>query len=121
MRLALQRVKVYSRLTLIVLVILAVGAVLWKNRDHQAQVWFFWLVDTSRPINVLWLILCTALGALVAYWTLSLVWGVRRDMKKVALESALREREEGQEARAKELQEQEQRIDAKLKKAISEE
>ncbi len=121
MSLAFRRVKVYSRLTLIVLVVIAICAVLWKNRSHQVDIWFFWLIDEGTPINVIWLILCAALGTLVSYWALSLVWGLWRDMKKVARDSALREREQQQEQRAKELQEQEERIDTKLKKAISEE
>ncbi len=121
MRLAWKQLKLYSRLTLIALVFLAVGAVLWNNRNHQVSVWFFWLIDESLPVNVLWLMLCTAGGTLLAYWTLSLLWGLRRDLQKAAREAALQERENQQQERAKALQEQEQRIDAKLKQAISKE
>ena len=121
MSLAFRRIKVYSRLTLIVLVVLAVGAVFWRNRDHSAKFWFFWLIDEQQPINVLWLMLCTAVGALLAYGLLSTVWGLRKEMKKLAQDTELRERERQQAERAKTLQEQEQRIDAKLKKAVSEE
>ena len=121
MSLALRRVKVYSRLALVELVIIAICAVLWKNRNHQVNVWFFWLVDEDARINVVWLILCAALGTLVSSWILSTVWGLWREMRKVARESVMQEREQRQEQRARVLQEQEQRIDAKLKKAISEE
>jgi len=121
MSLALRRVRVYSRLALIVLVVVAICVVLWKNRNHQVDIWFFWLVDEGRPVNVIWLILCTALGALLSYWVLSTVWGLRRDMEKVAADAALRDTEKKQQERARELKEQEERIDAKLKKAISEE
>ena len=121
MSLALRRVRVYSRLTLIVLVVIAICAVLWKNRNHQVEIWFFWLVDEGTPVNVIWLILCTAVGALVSYWVLSTVWGLGRDMKKVAADAALQAKEKEQQERSRQLKEQEERIDAKLKKAISEE
>ncbi|MCK4660419.1 MAG: hypothetical protein KAV82_12925 [Phycisphaerae bacterium] len=119
MRLAFGRIKVYSKLTLIVLVMIAIGVVLWKNRDHQVNIWFFGLVHKETSINVIWVMLYTALGALVSYWVLSLVRGLWKDVRKAANESALREKEKRQQERAKELQEQEKRIDAKLKKAIS--
>ena len=121
MSLALRRIKVYSRLTLIVQVIVAICAVLWNNRSHRVSIWFFWLVDEDVPVNVVWLIVCAALGTLVSYWILSTIRGLWRDMKKVARDSELREQEQRHEERAQELQEQERRIDAKLKKAISEE
>ena len=121
MSLAFRRVKVYSRLTLIVLVVIAICVVLWKNSGNRVNIWFFWLIDEETPVNVIWLILCAALGTLVSYWTLSTVWGLWRDMKKVAHDTALREQQKEQETRARELQEREARIDAKLKKAISEE
>ena len=121
MSLALRRIKVYSRLTLVVLAIIAICAVLWKNRSHEVKVWFFWLVDEDTPVKVIWLIVCTAVGTLVSTWILSTIWGLWRDMRKVARDSALREQEKQQEERGRKLQEQEQRIDAKLKKAISEE
>ncbi|MCP4590743.1 MAG: hypothetical protein GY842_08360 [bacterium] len=121
MSLAFGRIKVYVKLTLVVLVALAICAVLWKNRSNQVSIWFFWVVDEATPINVIWLMLCTALGTLIAYWTLSLVWGLRRDMLKMAQDSAVREREQEQQKLAEQLQQQEQRIDEKLKKAISDE
>lgn len=121
MSLAFRRLKVYFRLALILLVAIAICAVLWKNRSNQVNFWFFWLADEQTPINVLWLILYAAVGTLIAYWTLSMVWGLWRDMRKVASDSAIREEKERQQKLAEQLQEQEKRIDEKLKKAISEE
>ena len=121
MSLALRRIKVYSRLTLIVLIVVAICAVLWNNRSHRVSIWFFWLVEEDAPVKVIWLIVYVALGTLVSYWILSTIRGLWRDMKKVARDSELQEQKQQQEERARELQEQERRIDAKLKKAISEE
>ena len=121
MSLAFRRIQVYSKLTLIVLVLIAIGAVLWKNSNNQVTIWFFWLTDEQASFNVIWLILCSAVGALISYWILSMVWGLWRDMRRIAQESTLTEKQKEQEARERELQEREERVDAKLKKAISEE
>ena len=121
MSLAMRRVKVYSKLALVVLVVIAICAVLWKNRSHRVEVWFFWLVDEGTAVNVVWLIAYTALGALLSYWVLSKVWGLRRDLKQVAADAAVRQKDLEQQDRARELKEQEERIDAKLRKAVSEE
>lgn len=121
MSLAFRQVKVYLRLTLIILVAVAVIMVLWKNRHNEVGIWFFWLIEKDAKVNVVWLMLCTAVGTLIAYFTLHMVWALWREMKKAALDSALTERHQQQERRDRELLEREKRIDAKLKDAISEE
>ena len=90
MSLAWRQIKVYFRVTLIVLVAVAVVMVLWKNRRNEVGIWFFWLVDPGAKVNVVWLMLSTAAGTLIAYWTLHLVWGLWREMRKGALETATR-------------------------------
>lgn len=119
MSLAFKRLKVYVKLTLVVLVIAAGTTVLWKNRGHEVHIWFFWVVDEATPVNVVWLMLSVAAASLLAYWAMSLVWGLWRDMRKIARESTIHHREKEQDELAKRLDEQEKRIDAKLKKAIS--
>ena len=78
MTLAFRRIKVYLRIGLILIVAFVLGLVVWKNRSHEVEFWFFGIPDGGRPINVLWLMLCTAAGTLISWWLLSFGRGLRR-------------------------------------------
>ena len=91
MTLALKRLKVYVRSTLIVVVAVAIALVLFKNRDNEVSFWFFGIADESRPLNVIWLMLCTAVGTLVSWWVFSFAWGLFRDMREVKRQQAVEE------------------------------
>src|SRR3972149_4683102 len=67
MTLAIKQVKVYRRTIAVVLVVGAVGLVLFKNRTNYVEVWFFGLTDESKKVNVVWLMLSTALCTLTAW------------------------------------------------------
>ena len=127
MSLAFRRIKVYFKLTLIVLVACAVGLVLWKNRDREVGVWFLWLTDPNKTVNVVWLMLCSGGGTLLSYWILRTVFGVWAEMRSVAHESALRaltqeHAEQSKQAeRSKKLEARDKGLDEVTKKAISEE
>ncbi len=66
MSLAFRQLKVYLRIALIVLIGIGVALVLFKNRAHTVGFWFFWLREENQPVNVVWLMLCTAVGTLLA-------------------------------------------------------
>lgn len=87
MNLAIQRFKVYSKLILIILFLLFVLLMVWMNRANRVTVWFFF---TFEDINVLWLMCCTALFAVLMWITLRFAFGVVRDM------GALKEHEDSQ-------------------------
>lgn len=109
MSLAFKQFRVYFRSAIVLLVAAAVALILIKNRGNEAHVWFFGLTDADRPINVVWLIVCTAGGALVTWWTLWVAWRLMRDLREVKrlrasrdAELRLREREAAVEKRERE-------------------
>ena len=89
--------------------------VLLKNRNNLATVWFF---HEYKDINVVWLLLITGIVSVVAAWLTRGVFQVMKQVKRIRQEedSALLVRE--QEQRARDLVEQEKRIDAKLKASL---
>jgi hypothetical protein len=115
MTLAFRKFKVYAKLVVIVAAALALLLVVYKNHDKRASVWFF---RDYPDINVLWLIACTAVASIVAYWVLRTTRGVIRDIRAAQLEDRLRARERAAAERTRELEERERRLDDKLKKAI---
>ena len=121
MKLAFKRLKLYGRGGLIVAVLGVVGLVLLKNRGHAVAFWFFGLTDDQRPVNVVWLILCTSAATLVSWWVLSLGWGLLRDMREVHRLRAISNANKELTQRATDLQERERRVDERLKRALTEE
>ncbi|NOX59450.1 MAG: hypothetical protein GXP29_11420 [Planctomycetes bacterium] len=77
MNLAIQRIKVYSKLILIILFSLFILLMVWKNWANKVTVWCF---GEFVDINVLWLMFCTALFAVLTWITLRFAFGVVRDM-----------------------------------------
>ncbi|MFQ5490858.1 MAG: hypothetical protein ACE5GE_09070 [Phycisphaerae bacterium] len=121
MSVAFKQIKVYSKLTVFLIVAVAIAAVLVKNREHQVTVWFFGLTDTDRPVNVVWLMLWTGLAAVLSWWVFKTTLTLIRDTRELRRERAIRDREQQQKATAQKLREQEQRIDKKLSEAIGKE
>ncbi len=121
MKLAFKWLKLYGRGGLIVAVLGVVGLVLLKNRGHTVAFWFFGLTDDQRPVNVVWLILCTSAATLVSWWVLSLGWGLVRDMREVHRLRAISNANKELTQRATDLQERERRVDERLKRARTEE
>ena len=120
MKLAFKRLKVYGRGGLIIAVLGVVGLVLLKNRGHTVAFWFFGLTDDERPVNVVWLILCTSAATLVSWWVLSLGWGLLRDMREVHRLRAISDVTKELTQRTTDLQERERRVDQRLKRALAE-
>lgn len=121
MSLAIKRFKVYVRVTLIVVVAVAIGLVLFKNRDNEVSFWFFGVTEDGTQINVVWLMLCTAVGALLSWWVFSFGWGLWRDLREVKRRQAMDRATKELAKREAELDERDRRIDQKLKRAITQE
>ena len=110
MSVTLNKIKVYSKVGLVVVVALIFGLVILKNRGLRVTFWFF---GTYEGVNVLWLLACTAAGSIGAYWIALTVLSVWKDLRSVRRESALRDREQEQKRKAADLAVQERRIDQK--------
>jgi len=114
----MKRFKVYLKTALLVALALVVALVVYKNRANKVSVWFF---AEFASINVLWLMACTAGGAIAGWWIIVASRGVLRDMHELRREDVLKKAEEQQRQLAAKLAETEKRIDIKLKKAVSDE
>src|SRR3989304_3036390 len=119
MTLAIKKVKVYLRTIAVALVVGAVGLVLFKNRTNYVEVWFFGLTDESKKVNVVWLMLSTALGSLTVWRVVWFARGLWRDMREVARLKTIEEADQKHKQRAAELEERERRIEEKLKRAAA--
>ena len=119
MSLAIKRLTVYLRAIAVVLVVGAVGLVLFKNRTNSVEVWFFCLTDESKKVNVVWLMLFTALGTLTAWRVAWFARGLWRDMREVARLKVIEEADRQHKQRAAELEERERRLEEKLKRAAA--
>ena len=121
MSLAFKRFKVYLRTLLSALVVVVVGLVLVMNRNHEVAVWFFWLTDPDETVNVVWVMLCTALATLVSWWVVSRGVTLLREVREVRRLQLAKASDERQKARVAELDERERRLDEKLERAITDE
>ena len=118
-RFAAKRFGVYVRMTLILVVLVAIGTVLFKNRKNEVFFWFFGLTDEAAETNVVWLILCTAVGTLVSWWVLGMGRRLLRDIREVEQVRESKRIEQAHVDREVELTEREKRIDDKLRRGIT--
>ena len=118
MTLAFKQVRVYVRAAIVIFVAAAVGLVLLQNLEHTVVFWFFGLTP-GEPINVVWLMLCTAGGTLVAWWTAIVALRLYREMRELKQMRTIESAAKGQSERAAELDNRERRLDEKLKRAIT--
>jgi len=118
MTLALKRIKVYLKFLAILAVVAIILTVVVMNRNNTATVWFFWIDDT-QPVNVLWLILITAISSIAGWWGLHKVFGIMREVREVRRQAEVERRLAEQRRLAEELAERERRIDEKVKRSIS--
>lgn len=117
MALALKQLKVYLKLiTIIVAVVMALLVVL-MNSGRTADVWFF---HEYSDIPVLWLILVTAVLAIVGWWGICKVIGVLRDLRDLRRTQAAQQQVDEQRRLAEEIAQREKRIDEKLQRSITE-
>jgi hypothetical protein len=120
MRLAYRRLKVYVRLGLVLVVAVAVVTVLAKNRSNMVPVWFFGLTDSTQPINVVWLMLWTAVASLVTWWVFRLTWSLWRDMRELRRIDAAAQAEKDLERRRQEVEQRERRAEGMARRSATE-
>lgn len=118
MGLALRRIKVYSKLGAIIAVAVVLLILIVKNKGNTADVWLF---HRFEDVNVLYLILITAVVAVLLWWIVRRVFKIIRDVQEFRRESKERKVEAEHQRRQQELSDQERRIDEKLRRSISDE
>ncbi len=121
MSVVFKQLRVYLRGSLIALVSVAIGIALFENRANSVSFWFFGLTDPNKSVNVLWLILWTAVATLGSWWTFSLGWGVWTDMREIKRLQKISHAAQELDQREVELEQRERRVDLKLHQAISDE
>jgi len=81
MNLANRPWKLYLRLAAVGTVVLAALIVLVMNRSNYVRVWFFGFTN-EQPVNVVWLMLSTALGTITAWRVFAFSRGIWRDLRE---------------------------------------
>ena len=117
MPLALRRLKVYLKLIAIIVAVAMALLVVFANRKRTADVWFF---HAYRDIPVLWLILVTAVLAIVGWWGVRKVVGVVRDFRNLRRAQEAQRQTAEQRRLAEEMAQREKRIDEKVRRSITE-
>ena len=99
------------------LVVGAIGLILFKNRSYKVNVWLFGLTDETRPINVVWVMLATAAGTLTVWWLVSLGRGLVRDYREVRREREAARAQELTQRKVSELDNRQRKIEEQFQKA----
>lgn len=120
MRVALKQIKTYVRLSLVLVVVIAILLVLVKNYGNRVEFWFFGLTDASKPVNVVWLLMSTALATRTIMWLTSFATGLWRDFRELKKIQSVEKEKKDRERRESELVEREKRLDEKLNQVLDE-
>lgn len=116
MSLALKRIKVYSKLGAIGVVVVAGSLVLLKNWEHKATIWFF---HKYEDVPVLWLLAITAASSILLWSGARRVLRVVSEMRDLRRNEASQRQMDEQRKLAEEVAEREKRIDEKIRKSLS--
>ncbi len=100
MNLAIQRIRVYVKIVLLVVLVSLTVLVAFMNRTNTVTIWFF---RDFAGINVLWLMLCTGVVAIIAWWILRSSISVLNDLRSLQSEEERRKHEKEQKALAERL------------------
>ena len=117
MTLALKQLKVYLKLATIIAAVAMALLVVFMNRKRTGDVWFF---HEYSDVPVLWLILVTAILAIVGWWGIRKVIGVLRDLRDLRRSREAQRKVDEQRRLAEEIAQREKRIDEKLHRSITE-
>ncbi len=118
MRLAIKTITVYLRVLVVLLVVVAIGLILFKNRSYSVNVWLFGLTNESTPVNVVWVMLATAVCTLAVWWMVSLGRGLVRDFREVRRERESALTRQVTEQRVAELDVRQRRVEEQLKHTV---
>lgn len=120
MRLAIRALSVYLRILVALLVVGAIGLILFKNRSYEVNVWLFGLTDATRPVNVVWVMLATAACTLTAWWVISLSRGLVRDYRQMRREQEQARSQQLTRQKMEELDSRQRHIEEQLGKPVQE-
>ena len=115
MNVAIKKTKLYVKLVLIALVLIMAVVVLVMNYSRQADVWFF---KAYEEVNVLKLLLVTAVISIISFWILTTGFKLTREWREVSKQVAHQEKLKELDSKADDLVKQEQRIDDKINRAL---
>lgn len=118
MRLAIRTFTVYLRVVVVLLVVAAIGLILFKNRTYTVNVWLFGLTDPEKAVNVVWVILATAVSSLTLWWIVSLGRGLVHDFRELRRERELALTQQVTQQRVAELDARQQRVEEQLKHKV---
>lgn len=116
MGLALKQIKVYGKLVLTGAVVLVVLLIIIMNRGRTVDVWLF---REYQHVSVLLLILVTAVASVTAWWGLSKIIGVWREVSELRRLRAAELQAEEQRKAAADMSERERRIDEKIRRSLN--
>jgi len=112
--LAFKRFNVYLRLSVVILLVGAIGLILFKNRNHAVNLWLFGLIEETRQVNVVWVILWTALITRVAWFIFAFSLRLWRDYRAIQKQDAVDQVTKEQQRREADLAERERRLNQQL-------
>ena len=115
MNVAIKKARLYVKLVLIAVVVVMVVLVLFNNRNNEANVWFF---KEFPNLNVLKLLLYTAIISIISFWILTTGFKLARQWREVSKQVAHQEKMKQLDSKADALEKQEQRIDDKINRAL---
>ena len=118
MRLAIKTFTVYLRVLVVLLVVGAIGLILFNNRSYTVKVWLFGITDPDKSVNVVWVMLATAVCTLTAWWIVSLGRGLMHDLREVRRERKLALTQQVTEQRVTELDVRQRRVEEQLKHTV---
>lgn len=117
MKLAMRRIKVYFKLGVVITVALLILLLVIMNKDNTADIWFFGSIE---DVNVLYLILITAVASVLCWWGATKISKLIREFKAVRQAEKARMQAGEEERRRQELAERERRLDEKMRQSLSE-
>ena len=106
---------VYAKVTMIAAAFIAAALIVFMNRNYETS---FWAGKKYEDVPTLWLMLLTAVVSVLVFWLLSKVRRVWKELTEVRAQKQQAALNAESEKRRQELEQQERRIDEKLKKAI---
>lgn len=106
---------VYAKVTLIVALAVVVIVVVFMNRNYRTN---FWPWADKEQVSTLWLMLATCILSIIVFWALAKTRRVWREVVEIQAEKTRQQQEAEVERRRAALEEQERRIDTKLKQAL---
>jgi uncharacterized oligopeptide transporter (OPT) family protein len=106
---------IYARVTAVIVLLTVVAVVIAKNWSFKTK---FWPWADDRDVPTLWLMLLAGVFSIIAYWVLSKTRRVLADLAELSTEKARLRQHTEQEQRRQELDDQERRIDKKIKDAL---